>query len=73
MLAMLLESTETRCIPFLDADEATGDQTRQPLLRVPKAAVAGSDAERAPVTFMPGEGLRPIRIDGSFDPERKLR
>ena len=39
MLAILLESTETRCMLFFDADEATKDRMRQPLLKVPKAAV----------------------------------
>ncbi len=59
---------------FLDADEATKDQMRQPLLQVPKAALRRIRCgERAAVSFMPGGGLRLIRIDGSSDPERKLR
>jgi hypothetical protein len=59
---------------FLDADEATKDQMRQPLLQVPKAAVRRiRRAERDRGSFMPDGGLRLIRIDGSSDPERKLR
>ena len=58
----------------LDADEATKDQMRQPLLQVPKAAVRRIRCGgRAAVSFMPGGGRRLIRIDGSSDPERKLR
>ena len=58
----------------LDADEATKDQMRQPLLQVPKAAVRRIRCgERAAATLMPGGGLRLIRIDGWTDPERKLR
>ena len=56
---------------FLDADEATKDQMRQPLLQVPKAAVRRIKCgERAAVSFMPGGELRLIRIDGSSDSER---
>jgi hypothetical protein len=59
---------------LLDADEAAMDQMRQPLIQVPKAAVRRIRcAERAAVSFMPDGGLRLIRIDGSSDPERKLR
>ena len=59
---------------FLDADEATKDQMRQPLLQIPKAAVRRIRCgERDRGSFMPDGGLRLIRIDGSSDPERKLR
>jgi hypothetical protein len=42
--------------------------------KFPRRLLAGSDAENARRNrFMPGSGLRLIRIDGSSDPERKLR
>jgi hypothetical protein len=59
---------------FLDADEPTKYQMRWPLLQVPKASVRRIRCgERAAASFMPAGGLRLIRIDGSSDPERKLR
>jgi len=74
MLAILLESTETRCILSLDADEAKKDEMRQPLLQVPKAAVRRIKCgELAAVSFVSSGEFRLIRIDGSSDPERKLR
>src|SRR4051794_26365756 len=57
MLAILLDSTETRCILF-----GCG------------WSYEGSDAENAQrYRSCPGGGLRLIRIDGSSDPERKLK
>ena len=59
---------------FWDADEPGKDRMRQPLLQVPKASVRRIRCgERAAVSFMPGGGIHLIRIDGSSDPERKLR
>lgn len=57
MLTILLESTETRCI---------FSWMRMKLRRI-------RGGERAAVSFVPGGGLRLIRIDGSSDPEPKLR
>jgi hypothetical protein len=72
MLAILLESTETRCILSLDADEAKKDEMRQPLLQVPKAAVRRIKCgELAAVSFMSSGEFRLIRIDGSSDPEEE--
>jgi hypothetical protein len=57
---------------FLDADEPTKYQMRSLCFKFPKTSVRRNRCgERAAVSFMPGGGLRLIRIDGSADLERK--
>lgn len=72
MLAILLESTETRSILSWMRMNLRSIRCGSLCFKFPKASVRRIRCgERAAVSFMPGGGLRLIRIDGSSDPERK--
>jgi uncharacterized protein YecE (DUF72 family) len=74
MLAILLESTETRCILSLMRMKLRWIRCGSLCFTFPRQLFAGSDAENAQrYRSCPGRGLRLIRLDGSSDPERKLK